>query len=50
MQVANAIAAFLLYLREDKRKKYRMHTHGTRANPHPYLLHYVLSGKVTLPP
>jgi hypothetical protein len=48
--VPNAIAAFLLYLREDEGKVPHSYFNWTEGNPLLYLLHYVLSGEVTLPP
>jgi len=48
--VANAVAAFLLYLREDKGKVPHAHFNWTEGNPLLYLLHYVLSGERDVAP
>jgi hypothetical protein len=48
--VANAIAAFLLYLREDKGKVPHAYFNWTEGNPLLYLLHYVLSGEGDVAP
>jgi hypothetical protein len=46
----NAIAAFLLYLREDKGKVPHAYFNWTEGNPLLYLLHYVLSGEGDVAP
>jgi hypothetical protein len=48
--VANAIAAFLLYLREDKGKVPHAYFNWTEGNPLLYLVHYVLSGEGDVAP
>jgi hypothetical protein len=48
--VPNAIAAFLLYLREDKGKVPHAYFNWTEGNPLLYLLHYVLSGEGDVAP
>ena len=48
--VANAIAGFLLYLREDKGKVPHAYFNWTEGNPLLYLLHYVLSGEGDVAP
>jgi hypothetical protein len=48
--VANAIAAFLLYLRDDKRKVPHAYFNWTEGNPLLYLIHYVLSGEGDVAP
>jgi hypothetical protein len=48
--VANAIAGFLLYLREDKGKIPHAYFNWTEGNPLLYLLHYVLSGEGDVAP
>jgi hypothetical protein len=48
--VANAIAGFLLYLRDDKRKVPHAYFNWTEGNPILYLLHYVLSGEGDVAP
>ena len=48
--VANAIAAFLLYLRESKGKVPHAYFNWTEGNPLQYLVHYVLSGEGDVAP
>ena len=48
--VANAIAGFLLYLRDDKGKVPHAYFNWTEGNPLLYLLHYVLSGEGDVAP
>jgi hypothetical protein len=48
--VANAIAGFLLYLRDDKEKVPQAYFNWTEGNPILYLLHYVLSGEGDVAP
>jgi hypothetical protein len=48
--VANAIAGFLLYLRDEKRKIPHAYFNWTEGNPILYLLHYVLSGEGDVAP
>jgi hypothetical protein len=48
--VANAIAAFLLYLRDDKGKIAHAYFNWTEGNPLLYLIHYVLSGEGDVAP
>jgi hypothetical protein len=48
--VANAIAGFLLYLRDDKRKVPHAYFNLTEGNQILYLLHYVLSGEGDVAP
>src|ERR1700675_1206320 len=48
--VANAIAGFLLYLRDDKGKVPHAYFNWTEGNPLLYLIHYVLSGEGDVAP
>ena len=48
--VPNAIAAFLLFLREDKGKIPHAYLNWTEGNPFLYLIHYVLSGEGDVAP
>ena len=48
--VANAIAGFLLYLRQDKGKVPHAYFNWTEGNPLLYLIHYVLSGEGDVAP
>jgi hypothetical protein len=48
--VANAIAAFLLYLGDDKGKVPHAYFNWTEGNPLLYLIHYVLSGEGDVAP
>jgi hypothetical protein len=48
--VANAIAAFLLHLRDDKEKVPHAYFNWTEGNPLLYLIHYVLSGEGDVAP
>jgi hypothetical protein len=48
--VANAIAGFLLYLRDDKAKIPHAYFNWTEGNPLLYLVHYVLSGEGDVAP
>ena len=48
--VANAIAAFLLYLRDDKGKVPHAYFNWTEGNPLLYLIHYILSGEGDVAP
>jgi hypothetical protein len=48
--VPNAIAAFLLYLRDDKGKVPHAYFNWTEGNPLLYLIHYVLSGEGDVAP
>jgi hypothetical protein len=48
--VANAIAGFLLYLRDDKEKVPHAYFNWTEGNPLLYLIHYVLSGEGDVAP
>ena len=48
--VANAIAAFLMYLRDEKGKIPHAYFNWTEGNPLLYLVHYVLSGEGDVAP
>ena len=48
--VANAIAGFLLYLRDEKEKVPHAYFNWTEGNPLLYLVHYVLSGEGDVAP
>jgi hypothetical protein len=48
--VANAIAAFLLHLRDEKQKVPHAYFNWTEGNPLLYLIHYVLSGEGDVAP
>jgi hypothetical protein len=48
--VANAIAGFLLYVRDDKEKVPHAYFNWTEGNPLLYLIHYVLSGEGDVAP
>jgi hypothetical protein len=48
--VANAIAAFLLHLRDDKKEVPHAYFNWTEGNPLLYLIHYVLSGEGDVAP
>jgi hypothetical protein len=48
--VANAIAGFLLYLRDSKEKVPHAYFNWTEGNPLLYLVHYVLSGEGDVAP
>jgi hypothetical protein len=48
--VSNAIAAFLLHLRDNKGKVPHAYFNWTQGNPFLYLIHYVLSGEGDVAP